>query len=79
MARVLRAKPAPVPPASRQAFEMMCDGLREAGATIKPNRQAAWQAFSQTQAAYAELLAGLADRTMVGPAWWRLSGRDNPA
>jgi len=76
VARVLRAAPRPVPPASRQAFETMCDRLADAGAQVKPNRQAAWQAFSQTQTAYAELLAGLAVRHMVGPSLWKLSGRE---
>jgi hypothetical protein len=69
----IRAVPMPPPAASRAAFEAVCDALVAAGAPVQADRDAAWRAFSATQAEYAALLVGLAVRIRIGPSAWRLT------
>jgi len=78
VATAVRATPIPAPPASREAFEVACDALAEAGAPVKADREAAWRAFRETQNRYAELLVSLAVRIRTGPEAWQLTARQRP-
>jgi hypothetical protein len=78
VATAVRATPIPAPPASREAFEAVCDALAEAGAPVKRDREAAWRAFRETQNRYAELLVSLSVRIRTGAETWQLTARPHP-
>jgi len=79
VATAIRARPAPPPAASPDAFAAMCAALEKAGVPLKVDREAAWLAFRATRDRYADLVLGLAERVRIRPAAWRLAAREDTA